>query len=210
MKKVNVSPALLWVSLILIVTSCTPTRIVSSWSIPNPPTDALKKVLVLGVMADREIRDQLEQTMVNALNNEKGIHATSAVYVFGPNRFKQKKEEDIVDTLKRSNFTSVMIVSLVKREKEVDYVPPTYYYPYAWGYSQFYRRYWYLNDQVYIPNYYTTSTNWVLQVDIYTIEGDELIYSTQTKSFDPNNAKDLAESFTKSIINELRTKRMIP
>ncbi len=197
------------IAILLIINSCTSTQVISSWSISNPPTDAMQKVLVLGVMADREVRDQIELTMTRTLNSD-GVNANTATSVFGPKRLRDLKEEDIVKTLKNSDYTAVMIVSLVQKEKERNYVPPTYYsYPYM-GYYRFYRRYWYVYDRVYTPGYYTTSTNWVLEADIYTIDEDELIYSTQTRSYDPNNANDLAVSFTKSIVTELKAKNIIP
>lgn len=193
----------------LIANSCTSTQVISSWSIGNPPEGVMQKVLVLGVMADREVRDQIEQTMTTTLISD-GVSANTATSVFGPKRLRGMQEEEIVKTLKTSNYSSVMIVSLVQKEKERNYVPPTYYaYPYM-GYYRFYRRYWYVYDRAYTPGYYTTSTNWVLEADIYTIEEDELIYSSQTRSYDPTNANDLAVSFTKSIVAELMAKNIMP
>ncbi len=199
----------IFIVIVLTVNSCTSTKVISSWSISNPPTGAMQKVLVLGVMADREVRDQIELTMTKTLNSD-GVNANTATSVFGPKRLRGMKEDDIVKTLNTSDYTAVMIVSLVQKEKERNYVPPTYYaYPYM-GYYRFYRRYWYVYDRAYTPGYYTTSTNWVLEADIYTIDDDELIYSSQTRSYDPNNANDLAISFTKSIVSELKAKNIVP
>ncbi len=209
MKKGTILSKLLFVFIISIITSCTSTEVISSWSISNPPTNAMKKILVVGVMANRETKDQIEQAMTGALNKE-GVIANTSMNVFGPKRFRDMQESEITSTLKGSDYTAIMIVSLVNKEKQVQYVPGTYYaYPYA-DYSLYYRRYWYVYDQMYTPGYYESTTNWVLEADIYTINGDELIYSTQTRSYDPENAKDLAVSFANSIVNELKTKKMIP
>jgi hypothetical protein len=209
MKTTTILSKLLFVIVIFIAVSCSSTQVISSWSISNPPSNAMKKVLVVGVMANRETKDQIEQAMTAALNKD-GVAANTAMSVFGPKSFKDMQESEITSTLKGSDYTSIMLVSLVNKEKQVQYVPGTYYaYPYA-SYPLYYRRYWYMHDQMYTPGYYETTTNWVLEADIYTINGDELIYSTQTKSYDPENARDLSESFTQSIINELREKKMIP
>ncbi len=65
-------------------------------------------------------------------------------------------------------------------------------------------------NQMYTSGYYETTTNWVLEADIYTIHSDELIYSTQPRGYEPNNAGTLADEFTSAIVAELKTKRMIP
>ncbi len=128
--------------------------------------------------------------MTQALNSE-GVNAGTATSIFGPKRLKGLKEDDIVKKLQNSDYSAVMSVSLVKKERQRNYVPSTYYaYPYPGNHS-FYRRYWYVYDRVYTPGYYTASTNWVLEADIYTIDEDELIYSSQTRSYDPDNAKHL-------------------
>jgi len=170
----------------------------------------MNKVLVVGVLADREEREKTEDAMVNELRRY-GINAGSAFEMFGPKGFAGLEEEEISRQLRGSDYTSVMIVSLINKDKEVRYVPGTYYSrPYYYGSRRYYRRYWALYDDVYTPGYYTTTTNYVLEAEIYTVnDDDELIYSAQTRTTDPNNASDLAESFSKTIVSELRTKGLV-
>jgi len=211
MKKEVILSKLLFVFIIFVVTSCSNTRIISSWSISNPPSDAMRKVLVIGVMSDREARDQIEQAMVTTLNRD-GIAASTAVSIFGPRRFDSMQESDIINKLRGSEYTSVMIVSLVNKERDIRYVPGTFYvFPSShMGFSRFYRRYWFVHDQMYVPGRFETTTNWVLEADIFTINDDQLIYSAQTRSYDPSSARSMAEGFARAIVAELRTKGMIP
>jgi len=211
MKRKVILSKLLFAIIILVVTSCSNTRIISSWSIGNPPANAMKKVLVAAVMPDREARDQIEQAMVAALNRD-GISASTSVSVFGPSGFDRMPENDVIDRLRGSEFTSVIIVSVVNKETSMQYIPGTFYMmpsPHM-GFSRFYRRYWFAYDRMYTPGRFETTTNWVLQADIFTINDDQLIYSAQTRSYDPNNARSLADGFTRAIIAELRTKGIIP
>jgi len=198
---------------IVVFTSCNTTKITSSWSVRNPPSDIMNKVLVVAVMVDREGKDRTEHAMVEELKKY-GIDAYSALDMFGPKSFNASNEEEIATRLRGSQFTSVMIVSLVNKEKNLRYVPGSYSYygsPYYYGSRRYYRRYWALYDQVYTPGYYTTSTNYVLEADIYTVnDDDELIYSPQTRSTDPGSAHSLAESFSKTIVTELREKGLVP
>ncbi len=207
MKKIILFP----IVVLLILTGCsTTTQLTSSWSVKNPPSNLMNKVLVVGVLADREEREKTEDAMVNELRRY-GINAGSAFEMFGPKGFAGLEEEEISRQLRGSDYTSVMIVSLINKDKEVRYVPGTYYSrPYYYGSRRYYRRYWALYDDVYTPGYYTTTTNYVLEAEIYTVnDDDELIYSAQTRTTDPNNASDLAESFSKTIVSELRTKGLV-
>jgi len=196
--------------ILLLATSCSSTKVLSSWSLNPPPVGAMDKVLVLGVMQNMQQKDEVEQAMVNQLNRSE-VNAGTATSLFGPKGFRGMSEEQITDKLRGSNFTSVMIVSLVDKEKEKNYVRGMRYSaPRVVGYSRYYRRYIVVYDQIYTPGYYATNTNYVLEADIYTVnDDDQLVYSAQTRSYDPRNARALGESFAKAIVDELKTKGII-
>lgn len=195
---------------LLFMTSCQTTKVISSWNLEPIPSGSMKKVLVLGIMPDREDRDQIEKTMASELRKE-GIDANTATSVFGPKGFRGLSEEQITEKLKGSSYTSVMMVSLQDKEKERNYTPGSRYTsPRVVGYSRYYRRYLYIYDYIYTPGYYTVSTNYVLEADLYTVnDDDELVYSAQTRSYDPSSAKALAEGFSKAIIAEMKEKGII-
>ncbi len=196
-------------AVVLLMASCTTTQIVSSWTMSNPPADVAKKMLVVGVMQDRGQRDNIEQAMVAELNKA-GISSASAMTLFGPNGFQGLKEEQINEKLKNSGYSSVMIVSLVDKKREASFSPGYYYSaPYPVGYSLYYRRYMYAYDYMYTPGYFSVSTNYVLQADLYTATPDQLVYSAQTQTYDPENAQDLATSFAKAIVTDMKTKKLI-
>ncbi|MCD7971462.1 MAG: hypothetical protein LUG18_02175 [Candidatus Azobacteroides sp.] len=212
MKKKNsiISKSLVFITGILLITSCQSTKVISSWSLPSPPANIMDKVLVLGVMANREYRDAVEQNMVQELTKA-GVNATSATSVFGPKGFQDLTEEEVTNRLKGSSYTSVMIISLIDKEQEQNYTPGTRYTtPRIVGYNRYYRRYLVVYDSMYTPGYFTTNTNYIMEAEIYTInDGDELVYSAQTRSYDPNSTKSMAESFSKSIVTELKEKGII-
>lgn len=195
---------------IFLATSCSSTRVLSSWSLYPPPEGVMNKVLVLGVMQNMQQKIEIEQAMAGELNRS-GVSAGTATNLFGPKGFKGLSEEEITAKLRGSDFTSVMIVSLVDKEKEENYIRGTYYTaPRVIGFSRYYRRYLVVYDRIYTPGYYATRTNYVLEADIYTVnEDDELVYSAQTRSYDPGNARALGESFAKAIIEELKTRSII-
>lgn len=193
-----------------LATSCSSTKVISSWNLKPVPSGTMEKVLVLGVMTNRENKEQIEKVMTADLNKA-GVNANTATSEFGPKGFNKLTEEQIAEKLKGSAYTSVMIISLQDKEISNSYSPGTYYStPVVVGYNRYYRRYLVVYDRMYTPGYYTTNTNYVMEADIYTVnDDDQLVYSAQTKSYNPNSAKSLADSFSKSIVNELKEKGII-
>jgi len=189
MKKIKMRAvsAIALFAVIFSLASCTTTKVISSLATDSPNPSEMKKVLVVGIMKNRETTGNVEKAMVGELVKA-GVNATAATDVFGPKGFTGLTEEQITDKLKGSDYSSVMIVSLIDKEKDVNFYPTGYTY----------------------PGYYTTSTNYVLEADMYTINDDDrLLYSAQTRSFDPASLKSLADSFSKSIIAELKAKGFV-
>jgi hypothetical protein len=202
---------LLAASLPLMFGSCSNTKMISSWKAPEVHKQDLNKMLVLGMMGNknRELRENLELAVIQELQTN-GISATPASNVFGPNGFKGLSEEQVSQKVKKEGFTSVMIVSLIDRERERVYNEGMVYpQPVFVGYTRYYRRYMYVYDLVYSPGYYSTATNYVLQGEIYSVEGNQLLYSGQTKSYNPNTKAALAKEFSKTIVKDMAEKGLL-
>lgn len=158
---------------------------------------------------NRDLRENLEASIVQELQM-KGLNATPATRVFGPKGFRGLSEEQTTQKVKAEGYTAVMIVSIVDREKEQVYNQGVMYSrPVVVGYSRYYRRYIYVYDQVYSPGYYTTSSKYLLQAEIYSVTSNELIYSGQTQSYDPNSIATLSDEFSKTIVKDLINKGLI-
>ncbi|MCD8165216.1 MAG: hypothetical protein LUE93_03265 [Bacteroides sp.] len=157
------------------------------------------------MLGDREAKDLIERNLVQDLSRN-GANASTATSVFGPKGFEGISERAIARKLKNSGFTSVLIVSLRAKDKELNYNPGSVYVsPYGGRYGGYYGRYRYAYDNFYTPGYYTTSTEYLLDADLYSLATNQLIYSAQARSYDPNSRKSLAEDFSESIVNELKT-----
>ncbi|MCD8172155.1 MAG: hypothetical protein LUD76_01635 [Alistipes sp.] len=195
---------------ILMLTSCgTSTKVVSSWKSSGASGSTLDKVLVLAMMSDREAKDYIEQTMVSGLT-ARGVTAVTGTSEFGPRGFGSMDQDQVNAKLTGEGFTSIMIICLTAKDKDLNYVPGSAYYsPYGPVYYGYYGRYRYMYDNIYSPGYYTTSTTYVLDADLYSLPDDKLIYSAQTRSYDPSNSKDLAQSFSAEIINALQSNGLL-
>lgn len=210
MKKFMIALAGLLV--VLLAASCSSTELLSSWKSDNANLQSYNKVLVVGLTGnkDRSIRDNVEAAMVNSLKAS-NINAVAASETYGPKAFEKMSDNDVVNKVKSDGYDGIIILALLDKEKEKYYTPGRVSYtPYFTYYSRYWRQWRTMYDRVYEPGYYTNTTNYTLEANLYNVQMDKLEYSAQTKSFDPSNASTLANSFTKTVVADMVKKGVIP
>jgi len=106
--------------------SCTSTQLVSSWNEPALSLKRYHKVLVIGLMGDKdlEMRQDMESDMVTELRNQ-GVNANSAYQTFGPQAFKEKDPKSFLTDLKDTSYDAVMCIILADKDKQQYYNPPS-------------------------------------------------------------------------------------
>jgi hypothetical protein len=185
--------------------------ITSTWHAENSNKKSIKKVLVLAIdnNKDRSIRVKLENHLVNDLT-KKGIEAFSAIESYGPFFLTGLQESEAIDKIKGQGFEAVLTIVLLDKEKEKHYIPGRITYT---PYSIYYRRFWgyysTVYDRVYEPGYYIENTNYFWESNLYDLSDNSLIYSAQTKSFNPMNLESLADEYGKIISNDLFKKGIL-
>lgn len=193
------------VLLIFLLNGCTSTKITSSWKAQNLEAKQYKKILVLGLIrdTDRSLQEKMEAHLVGDLK-DKGYNAVGSLSEYGPKAFSDMKEKDAIDKLKESNVDAVITIVLLDKEKERNYVPGRLYYsPYGMYYNRFWGYYGTLNYRIYEEGYYVTDTKYFWESNVYDMSTQSLIYSVQTKSFDPANSESLGHEYGKLIISEI-------
>ena len=193
------------VFLILLLTGCTTTKITSSWKAQNVEAKKYQKIMVLGLIldTDRSLQEKMEAHLVGDLK-DKGYNAVSSLSEYGPKAFTGMKETDAINKLKESGVDAVITIVLLDKEKERNYVPGRLYYsPYGIYYNRFWGYYGTLNYRIYEQGYYVTDTKYFWESNVYDMSTQSLIYSVQTKSFDPANSESLGHEYGKLIINEM-------
>ncbi len=195
----------------LFLMSCSSTQVTSSWKADNVSTREYKKIMVLGIIQekDRTIREELENEIVSDLRAQ-GYEATSALQEYGPKAFSRFSEEEIADRLKNSGYDAVLTTSLLDKTKENNYTPGNVsYQPVGVYYNRFGRYYTTVYDRVYTPGYYTTSTNFFLESNLYDTKTGDLVYSVQSKAYDPSSVSSLSSDYAKTIINDMKKNSVI-
>lgn len=189
----------------LFVTACSSTKITSSWKASNLQPKQYNKILVLGLIkdSDRSLQEKMEAHLVDDLKS-KGYNAVSSLQEFGPKAFSNLTEAEAIGTLKQSNIDAVVTIVLLDKQKERNYVPGRMYYsPYVMYYNRFWPYYGTLNYRIYEPGYYVTDTKYFWESNVYEVSTQSLLYSVQTKSFDPANSESLGHAYGKLIIKAI-------
>lgn len=202
---------LIGVVALLVATSCNNTKLLSSWKAPNASMDKYNKILVVGMTGgkDRELRQPIEDAVAKRLQAE-GINGETSTQQYGPKSFRTMSEEQAVKMVNDNGYDGVMVIALLDKNQERNYTPGyTTSTPYAVIRNRWYGGYSVLYDRVYNPGYYNTTTDYVLEASFYKTKGDKLIYSAQTKSFDPNSSADLAVDFSKTVVKDMFDKGVI-
>jgi hypothetical protein len=202
-------------ALILLITgvSCNNTQLISSWKAPaaTKSMEKYNKILVLGLTGnkDRELRETIENSVAKRLQ-DKGINVETSTRQYGPKSFRTLDEDAAVKMVNDNGFDGVVIITLLDKNQERSYTPGyVSSTPYAVVRNRWYGNYSVLYDRVYNPGYYSTTTNYTLEADLYRTKGDKLLYSAQAKSFDPNSAADLAGGFSKTLVQDMIDKGVI-
>ena len=66
------------------------------------------------------------------------------------------------------------------------------------------------SNSVSTPGYYSTTTNYTIESDLFSIKNDSLIYYAETKSYDPSDMNKMSLDISKDIISDMLKKGVIP
>lgn len=193
-------------AMFMMAVSCTPTsKITSTWKAENVQHTDYKKILVLGLVniPDRTIREKMEEHLVENLKGL-GYNAVCACEEFNPKAFDNMTEEAAINKLTNSGIDAVLTIVLLDKQKERKYVPGNIYYsPYGYYYNRFWGYRGTIYHRIHEPGYYVSNTNYFWESNLYDMATQQLVYSVQTQSFNPDNADALGSEYGKLIVNNM-------
>ncbi|MFT3824476.1 MAG: hypothetical protein QM731_11170 [Chitinophagaceae bacterium] len=207
----NILSIFVGVSIMVMLAACSSTRVTSSWKASDNFNVSSRKVLVLGVMnttKDRAMKEHMEQNLAEYLRSS-GINAVAASNEFSPKAFNNMNEDRAMRSLKNKGYDAVMTIVLLDKSKERTYNPGTVMYE-PWGYyNRFWGYYRTMYGRVYTPGYYTTNTSYFWESNLYNLNNNQLLYSVQSKSFDPSSYESLGREYAKQVINDMNKQGLL-
>lgn len=194
--------------LLSLLFSCNSTKITSSWKSPTLHAGKYKKILVVSITnePEQQIPKKMEQHLVGDLKG-KGIDAISMFQQYGPAAINRGDEKSVLEKVNTTGVDAILTIVLLDKSKERYYVPGRVYYtPYVVYHRRFWGYYTTIYDRVYTPGYYVTNTGYFWESNLYDANSKELVYSIQTRSFDPASVESLAHEYGQLIVNNMAEK----
>lgn len=194
------------ICLISFLLSCNSSKITTSWKDEKAVARKFNKIMVIGIIreADRSIQEKMENHIVGDLKDA-GYNAVSSLQEYGPNAYKQGDTAAAIVKLKNSGVDAVLTIVLLDKEKERQYIPPTYTYRSGgfWGYRER------LYTRIYEPGYYVTNTKYFWESNFYDMYTQKLLYSVQTQTFNPNDTESLGHEYGKIIVKHMIKQKVL-
>lgn len=185
------------------------TEVSGTWKKTGTVAKRYNKICVLGVSKDIVKRSTVEKAVVNQMSLN-GITAVAGVNIL-PDSFidsdnngqvDNQNKEALAAKLKEAGIDGIFLITLQDVKKSEQYVPgTTVYAPYA-GFYPFYNNYWGAYNMVNTPGYYVQNTNYFLSSNFYDMSTEQLVWSAQSQTFNPNSLSDFSQSYASSVVQE--------
>lgn len=190
--------------------ACQSLKITHEWKAQqNNDKAAYRKILVLGLIPekDRRIQQNMEDHVAGDLT-DLGYNATTSLKEFGPKAFDGMDETTALAKLQNKGIDAVITIVLLNKVKERRYVPGQVTYAYGpmtnfWDYRSG------LNNRILEPGYYVTNTNYFWESNFFSLQDKQLLYSVQTRSFDPKNSWSMGHEYGHAIVSAMLKKKVI-
>ena len=225
-------------SILLIATACTSSsKLISSWKDPEVQSASYKKLMVFAIFPNMQTRVMAEDAMVNHLKSE-GISAIPSYRDFplggmAKQFLSMAKDSAMVASIKKNikqkidnqEADGLIFISAFDVQKTKEYhqgssltiAGPAYgYYPGYYGNAQpygyrgsYYDYYAYAVGTVYGPGYYTTSTTYYLQSNLFDVNKGNLIWAGQTKTVDYSDLEREADLLARILVDDIVEKQVI-
>lgn len=185
------------------LTACTTAKPTLEWRDRSYSGGPFNNILVVGLSSQETVRRAFENTFVDRLQADE-IKATASFALMPVET--RPSEANIKAVISDIKFDSVLVTHLVGvTEKEV-YHSGAYRMDTNRG---FYDYYGHVGRYVYEPGYYTRHKQVKLETNLYDTQTEQLVWSMQSETMNPNSDKKLIDAKIKLVIKRLKMQKLI-
>ncbi|MBN3518629.1 hypothetical protein JYB62_01340 [Algoriphagus lutimaris] len=204
MKKNNIVFTLL---ILAFAISCSPSsKIIGSWTGPDTPSEPYKNIFVTGISSNLVARQTIEND-INTHLKERGVTAVSSFDIIPPGfKATEENKDATLKAIKEGGSDAILTIALLDQTSETRYVPgTTMYSPMMYGgyYGRFYGYYSYYNPVMYNPGYYSTDKKYYLEMNLYDVQTETLVWSAQSETTNPSSIETFSRSFSELVVYQL-------
>ncbi len=188
--------------------ACASTTFNSTWKAPGagPLNFKGKKVAALVVSKEEGVRYGAEDALAREITarGAVGIPAYSLI----PKELTQDKEK-AKEFLAKAGVAGVVAMRAVGKEQQLSSSPATYYggpyYATFWG-GGYYGYGW---GGVYDPGYLRTDTIVYVEILVYSLDQDKLVWAARSETTNPSKVGDFIKELTAAAANEMKKQGLI-
>lgn len=204
----------LYLLTVLLISSCSSTRMVDSWKSDDFKNYQPKKILIVGITDNLTARKIFEQNLKNEFSR-RGINAVESYDIFEKDFINSKqtveKIDQEVDRLVHDGYDSILISAVKGVDEKMIYSGDQMRTGYYW---QSFGRYYYLYQDVYfVPGYYDNYAVYHIEASLYNIKennGKSLVWVASYNITDPNSINATVNDYVKAIVQSLEKESLIP
>lgn len=192
----------------LALAACNSTTFNSTWKAPGagPLNFKGKKVAALVVSKEEGVRYGAEDALAREITARGAIGVPA--YSLIPKELTQDKEK-AKEFLAKAGVAGVVAMRAVGKEQQVSSSPATYYggpyYATFWG-GGYYGWGW---GGVYDPGYMRTDTIVYVEILVYSLEQDKLVWAARSQSTNPSKVGDFIKELTAAAAGEMKKQGLI-
>ena len=191
---------------VLFISSCTNTKITSTWMDSKKAGTSFNDLLVIGISKEEHNRRLFEEEFITQL---KAVGVESEVsYTILP-QGTEINPETVTAAIDGKGIDAIIVTHLVAVEQETVYRQSMDYRPAYGYYNGFYDYYPHVHGYVQQPGYYTTHDVVKLETNLYEVASGDLVWSAQSQSFSPESAKEVIDELVQLVITDLQEKGLI-
>ena len=186
--------------------ACTsPTHILNSWRDPDTSVNpSVHKIVVAALLYDQGVRRQVEDYMASLYP---GVATQSYKILGGDSILSDEHGES--QRLKNAGYDGIVIMKQVAQNTTQRYVPgtmPTYYGTWGgyWGYGWGPRYYGAMYNPG-TPAYVETNHHWFVQVNVYSLTSNKLIWSANTETTNPGGRIPLFTDVCNAVKKQMKS-----
>lgn len=181
----------------ILLSACASTRIINAWHEDRYEGPALERFLVIGMSSNPNRRRYFETAFSRHLAGA-GLSAESSFRLIPDDEITEEK--DVIEAvISQTSADAILTTRLVDISREESYVPPTYDYVPLGFYDYYYPTY----RLMFRPGYVVTNTTVILETNVYSAKTKALLWTGNTRSFNPSSADRVVEELSRIVVDEL-------
>ena len=193
------------VSIVVLASACSPitSELTASKAFPENNKNPIEKVLIVAISDNVPVRNFFEQELKKRIEKT-GVKAMGSLEAMP---YEAKIDKEAFETyFKAQNITDILVLRMVDKEKVAIHAegqeysgtgPRTYWAGY---YDYYYQMY----DRTSEPGHFQEATLLMIESSLFEVDNADIIWTSASKSFHRDNAKDIIKELSKLIVNAMK------